>query len=1028
MKEIIFKLRILIIALIGVSTHAQTVINVRNTYGWSATNNSSIIEAALTAQNNTGNTLLFDTGTGGAQATWKITQQWIKLNIQNITIVWADGTTLEAVDGSPFYGTDNSADGNESIWRMPGWRNVTIIGYGATFKMYQQANQTSNEYGHSIAIHGYYGANRNPENIVIKGLKLEGSGGDGIYALNCGGVNGLFVEDVEMTGHSRQAVSVITAPSPITFNRCIFNGTNKRPPMYGFDLEPNLADNAAGILNGKITFNNCTFSNNNGSGIGLEMFATTSIANNLNVEFNDCLLFNNSLAHPYATKWGEITTSQSDDTNPLGGNALYRRMAIDGSPQGAISHLAQGQAGGFLTTYKDFVGYNVSAAGQRDGIWVRKNGDVSVVGNIVFDGVLMKMQGNRHVLSYSETSGFTVRNVTGQITGLSTFNKWISIPANTTLNNVTATVEQNTSLPTTTVQVTATTPNAVKSNLQNGVFTFTRSSSKIDYPIFVRYSISAPSIKLRNEVGYLTGAVVIPKGATSATVNVVPRQNGQTQSNRDLTVTILARSGMYTIGGSNTATVTLRDTPPSGNTIPVITRLGSNPVEVLQGATYTDAGATASDAEDGNITANIVTVNPVNTAIVGTYTVTYNVVDSQGSAAVQVTRTVNVVPNPEVPQPTYRGKPIEILGTARIGGTNIGFFALGEQIEEPEPPEPSDPPEVSNVSVDLITSVSFRVEWDVTLGSKGRIYLKTGASGSTIEDYPLFTNIENNFLTFHRQTVPSLTPNTTYRWRIYTEDADGNSGLSEEFTTRTLSLIEERFGPNIAVWWDRSGIDASATADGNNVNTWISKDGLRTLNKVTGTQPTLELASGNKAVRFNSSAMSIAEWAGIDFTGLTDNYTIVVKLGNNVTASGSLVAKVQNGTSSMQYQLNAQNIATGTIGHNIGSTTANDRFASGVTATGTIVANKVISLAVGNANANDTQRWYDKATVALNTYTTASTSIGTAVNNHPLFIGARRNDSDTSLGFQFNGSIAHVLILNIKATQEDIDYIVDNIN
>ena len=48
-----------------------------------------------------------------------------------------------------------------------------------------------------------------------------------------------------------------------------------------------------------------------------------------------------------------------------------------------------------------------------------------------------------------------------------------------------------------------------------------------------------------------------------------------------------------------------------------------------------DAGATAWDAFDGDLTASIVTVNPVDTAILGTYTVTYNVTDSSGNAALR---------------------------------------------------------------------------------------------------------------------------------------------------------------------------------------------------------------------------------------------------------------------------------------------------------------------------------------------------------------------------------------------------------
>jgi hypothetical protein len=78
-------------------------------------------------------------------------------------------------------------------------------------------------------------------------------------------------------------------------------------------------------------------------------------------------------------------------------------------------------------------------------------------------------------------------------------------------------------------------------------------------------------------------------------------------------------------------------------TPPVITRTGAATVQVECKAVYTDAGATASDNADGNITNKIVTVNPVNTSVLGSYTVTYNVTDAAGNAAAQITRTVTVV-------------------------------------------------------------------------------------------------------------------------------------------------------------------------------------------------------------------------------------------------------------------------------------------------------------------------------------------------------------------------------------------------
>ncbi|HOS02240.1 MAG TPA: DUF5011 domain-containing protein, partial [Candidatus Hydrogenedentes bacterium] len=62
------------------------------------------------------------------------------------------------------------------------------------------------------------------------------------------------------------------------------------------------------------------------------------------------------------------------------------------------------------------------------------------------------------------------------------------------------------------------------------------------------------------------------------------------------------------------------------------------------GAVYVEAGATAMDNYDGDITANIVATSTVNTAAVGTYTVKYAVKDSSNNSAAVVTRTVKVIP------------------------------------------------------------------------------------------------------------------------------------------------------------------------------------------------------------------------------------------------------------------------------------------------------------------------------------------------------------------------------------------------
>ncbi len=83
--------------------------------------------------------------------------------------------------------------------------------------------------------------------------------------------------------------------------------------------------------------------------------------------------------------------------------------------------------------------------------------------------------------------------------------------------------------------------------------------------------------------------------------------------------------------------------PPPVNTRPVITVIGTN-VEVVQGGAYMESGATVNDLEDGIITHKLVILGTVNTAVLGTYTITYNATDSQNLSAIEKTRTVTVVP------------------------------------------------------------------------------------------------------------------------------------------------------------------------------------------------------------------------------------------------------------------------------------------------------------------------------------------------------------------------------------------------
>jgi hypothetical protein len=196
------------------------------------------------------------------------------------------------------------------------------------------------------------------------------------------------------------------------------------------------------------------------------------------------------------------------------------------------------------------------------------------------------------------------------------------------------------------------------------------------------------------------------------------------------TTTWYANGSDENLGTSGTTSVTLHQPEPGyfakgvcptpDTTAPVITLVGNNPLEVMQGATYQEPGATATDDRDGDLSAQLVITGSVNTAAIGEYTRFYNVSDSAGNAAETVTRTIQVVPAPPCQEYTATNSQHETAGRARkesktswwtststwyaIGsGDNMGtsgtttqtlkeqpggsgYFALGSCPSEPQPP------------------------------------------------------------------------------------------------------------------------------------------------------------------------------------------------------------------------------------------------------------------------------------------------------------------------------------------------------
>ena len=132
-----------------------------------------------------------------------------------------------------------------------------------------------------------------------------------------------------------------------------------------------------------------------------------------------------------------------------------------------------------------------------------------------------------------------------------------------------------------------------------------------------------------------SSSVTVPVIATVTYTNTYGGPTSQIDLN---TVVIYTDSLGLQTTNNPTAAVLILDT-----TKPVISITGSNPAYVTLSGTYTDAGATATDNYDSTLA--ITSVSTVNTAIAGTYIVTYTAQDSSANQAVTKTRTIIVYDN-----------------------------------------------------------------------------------------------------------------------------------------------------------------------------------------------------------------------------------------------------------------------------------------------------------------------------------------------------------------------------------------------
>ena len=134
-----------------------------------------------------------------------------------------------------------------------------------------------------------------------------------------------------------------------------------------------------------------------------------------------------------------------------------------------------------------------------------------------------------------------------------------------------------------------------------------------------------------------------------------------------ITYNVQDSAGNNAVERSRVVTVVAVD--PGDTTPPVITLVGGNQT-VLQSGTWTDPGYSAVDNIDGVLTGSVVVdSSSVNTNVLGSYVVTYDVSDAAGNVAETLTRTVTVSVDTGLPLITL------------VGSASVSFVAGSSYVE-----------------------------------------------------------------------------------------------------------------------------------------------------------------------------------------------------------------------------------------------------------------------------------------------------------------------------------------------------------
>ena len=143
-------------------------------------------------------------------------------------------------------GEFHQGQGGTILFKIQNRSDVTVRGHGgATFRMWREDYGNPKLYSHSEGRHGMaiYGS----RNVLLDGLTVTETGGDGVYVSNILGQLGtpnrnVSILNCNLTGNYRNAISVISVAG-LRVENTVLAMSKGTPPEGGLDIEPNSPEN-----------------------------------------------------------------------------------------------------------------------------------------------------------------------------------------------------------------------------------------------------------------------------------------------------------------------------------------------------------------------------------------------------------------------------------------------------------------------------------------------------------------------------------------------------------------------------------------------------------------------------------------------------------------------------------------------------------------------------------------------------------------------------------------------------------------